>query len=225
MTESVLTVWQVVNIPTRNHIAFREKSLLPQRQPFRSLPKVFTQPLHMEKSMISTNSVVAVYDTHEQAEHAIKELQEAGVDMKSLSIAARNTHTDEHVVGYYNAGDRMKYWGKMGAFWGGFWGLLFGSAVFAIPGLGPILVAGPLVAWIIAGLEGAVVVGGVSAVGAGLVSIGIPKDSVLKYDVALKTDKFVLVVHGSAEAVDKAKDIIAGTEQSHYAVHGEKVFA
>ena len=94
MTESVLTVWQVVNIPTRNHIAFREKSLLPQRQPFRSLPKVFTQPLHMEKSMISTNSVVAVYDTHEQAEHAIKELQEAGVDMKSLSIAARNTHTD-----------------------------------------------------------------------------------------------------------------------------------
>ena len=175
--------------------------------------------------MISTNSVVAVYDTHEQAEHAIKELQEAGVDMKSLSIAARNTHTDEHVVGYYNAGDRMKYWGKMGAFWGGFWGLLFGSAAFAIPGLGPILVAGPLVTWIIAGLEGAAVVGGVSAVGAGLVSIGIPKDSVLKYDVALKTDKFVLVVHGSAEAVDKAKDIIASTEQSHYAVHGEKVFA
>jgi hypothetical protein len=86
-------------------------------------------------------------------------------------------------------------------------------------------VAGPLVAWIIAGLEGAAVVGGVSAVGAGLVSIGIPKDSVLKYDVALKTDKFVLVVHGSAEAVDKAKDIIASTEQSHYAVHGEKVFA
>jgi uncharacterized membrane protein len=175
--------------------------------------------------VISTNSVVAIYDTHDQAEHAIKELQEAGIDMKSLSIVARNTHTDEHVVGYYNAGDRMKYWGKVGAFWGGFWGLLFGSAAFAIPGLGPILVAGPLVAWIIAGLEGAAVVGGVSAVGAGLLSIGIPKDSVLKYDVALKTDKFVLVVHGSAEAVEKAKDIIAGTEQSHYAVHGEKVFA
>jgi len=33
----------------------------------------------------------------------------------------------------------------MGAFWGGFWGLLFGSAAFAIPGLGPILLAGPLV--------------------------------------------------------------------------------
>jgi hypothetical protein len=61
----------------------------------------------------------------------------------------------------------MKYWGKIGAFWDGFWGLPFGSAAFAIPGIGPILVAGPLVGWIIAGLEGAVVVGGVSAVGAG----------------------------------------------------------
>jgi len=175
--------------------------------------------------MINTNCVVAIYDTHDQAEHAIKELQEAGVDMKSLSIAARNTHTDEHVVGYYNAGDRMKYWGKVGAFWGGFWGLLFGSAAFAIPGLGPILVAGPLVAWIIAGLEGAAVVGGVSAVGAGLVSIGIPKDSVVKYEVALKTDKFVLLVHGTPDAVAKAKAIIDGTEHSSCSVHGEKVFA
>jgi uncharacterized membrane protein len=177
----------------------------------------------MEKTMTTTKSVVAIYNTHEQAERAIKELQEAGVDMKSLSIAARDTHTDEHVVGYYNAGDRMKYWGKVGAFWGGFWGLLFGSAAFAIPGIGQILVAGPLVAWIIAGLEGAAVVGGVSAVGAGLVSIGVPKDSVLKYDVALKTDKFVLIVHGTPDEVTKAKDIIEGTEHTSYTVHGEAV--
>jgi uncharacterized membrane protein len=179
----------------------------------------------METTMSITNSVVAVYDTHAQAEHAIKELQEAGVDMKSLSIAGKDTHTDEHVVGYYNAGDRMKYWGKVGAFWGGFWGLLFGSGLFLIPGVGPILVAGPLVAWIIAGLEGAAVVGGVSAIGAGLVSIGIPKDSVPKYEVALKTDKFLLIVHGTEDAVSNAKSIMAGTEHSSYAVHGERVFA
>jgi uncharacterized membrane protein len=176
-----------------------------------------------EKHMSTTNSVVALYDTHEQAERAVKELQEAGVDMKSLSIAARDTHTDEHVVGYYNAGDRMKRWGGIGAFWGGFWGLLFGSAMFAIPGLGPILVAGPLVAWIVAGLEGAVVVGGVSAVGAGLMSIGIPKDSVIKYDVALKTDKYLLVVHGTPEAVETARRIIDGTAPSHSIVHGQPV--
>jgi len=182
-------------------------------------------PFDMEKAMSITNSVVAIYDTHERAERAIKELQEGGVDMKSLSIAGKDTHTDEHVVGYYNTGDRMKHWGKIGAFWGGFWGLLFGSGLFLIPGLGPILVAGPLVAWIIAGLEGAVVVGSVSALGAGLVSIGIPKDSVLKYEVALKTDKYLLIVHGTEDEVDNAKNIIAGTERSSYTVHGEKVFA
>jgi len=172
-----------------------------------------------------STSVVAIYDTHEQAEQAVKELQLAGINMKTLSIAGKDTHTDEQVVGYYNVGDRMKRWGGIGAFWGGFWGLLFGGAFFAIPGLGPILVAGPLVAWIIAGLEGAVVVGGVSAVGAGLASIGIPKDSILKYEVALKTDKFLLIVHGTADEVLKAKDIIGATKHSFHALHGETVLA
>ncbi len=169
--------------------------------------------------MSTGDSVVATYDTHEQAEAAIKELQQAGVDMKSISIAGKDTHTDEHVVGYYNVGDRMLRWGKYGAFWGGFWGLLLGAGFFAIPGLGPILAAGPLVAWIVAGLEGAVTVGGVSALGAGLFSIGIPKDSAIKYEVAVKTDKYLLVVHGTREAVDKAREILGGTEHTSLDVH------
>ncbi len=169
--------------------------------------------------MSVTNSVVATYDTHEQAEQAVKELQEGGVDMKTLSIAGKDTHTDEQVVGYYNTGDRMQRWGTIGAFWGGFWGLLFGTGLFAIPGIGQILVAGPLVAWIVAGLEGAVVVGGSSAIGAGLMSIGIPKDSVIKYDTALKTDKFLLVVHGTPEAVRTAKRIIDGTAPNYAYQH------
>jgi len=175
--------------------------------------------------MSTVESVIAVYDTHDRAELAVKALQEAGVDMKSLSIAAKDTHTDEHVVGYYNAGDRMKYWGKLGALWGGFWGLLFGSAMFAIPGLGPVLVAGPLVGLIVAGLENAVLVGGVSALGAGLVSIGIPHDSVIQYEVALKSDKFLLLVHGSPEVVAQAKAVISGTGHGNYTCHGERVLA
>src|SRR5271157_2151982 len=136
--------------------------------------------------MSETNAVVAIYDSHSQAEEAVKELQKSGFDMKKLSIVGKDYHTEEQVVGYYNTGDRMKYWGKTGAFWGGLWGMLFGAAFFAIPGLGPILVAGPLVAWIVGALEGAAVIGGVSAIGAGLYSLGIPKDSVVKYDTALK---------------------------------------
>lgn len=161
--------------------------------------------------MSTNNSVVAVYRTHTEADAAVKELQRDGVDLHTLSIVGKGYHTDEHAVGYYNAGDRMKYWGKTGAFWGGFWGLLFGSAFFAIPGIGPVLVAGPAVAWIVGALESAVLVGGLSAVGAGLYSIGIPKDSIVKYEAALKTDQFLLIVHGTAAEVTKAKDIITKT--------------
>jgi hypothetical protein len=169
--------------------------------------------------MTEQDSVVAVYGTHNGAEEAVKELQRGGIDMHSLSIIGRDYHTDENVVGYYNTGDRMKYWGKVGAFWGGFWGLLFGSAFFAIPGLGAILVAGPLVAWIVGALEGAVVVGGLSAVGAGLFSMGIPKDSVVKYETALKTDKFLVLVHGSATAVEKAREILESTQPENVTSH------
>lgn len=181
--------------------------------------------------MSNLESVVAVFNRHEQAEQAVKELQEGGLDMKTLSIAAKDTHLDEHVVGYYSMGERMKYWGTLGALWGGFWGLLFGSAMFAIPGLGPILVAGPLVAWIIGALEEAVVMGGLSALGAGLVSIGIPHDSVIEYETALRSDKYVLIAHGTPIMVQKAKDILAtlghGSYRAHgsYTSHGELVSA
>jgi hypothetical protein len=169
--------------------------------------------------MTKTNSVVAIYGTHTQAEEAVKELQRSGFDMKKLSIVGKDYHTDESVVGYYNAGDRMKYWGKQGAFWGGLWGMLFGAAFFAIPGLGPILVAGPLVAWILGGLEGAVVVGGLSALGAGLYSIGIPRDSVVQYEAALKADKFLVLAHGTADDVTTARSILQATHPLDIASH------
>jgi hypothetical protein len=175
--------------------------------------------------MSSLSSVVAIYKTHDQAESAVKDLQEAGIDMTALSIAAKDTHTDEHVTGYYTTGDRMQYWGKLGAFWGGFWGLLFGSAAFMIPGLGPLLVAGPLVGWIVAGLEGAVVVGGVSAAGAGLFSLGIPKDSVLKYDTALKSDEYLLLFHGSQDDAMKVERLLAQSGHKSLEIHGVGVLA
>ena len=169
--------------------------------------------------MSQLNAVVAVYATHVEAEEAVKELQRAGIDMGTLSIVGKDSHTDEHVVGYYNTGDRMKYWGKTGAFWGGFWGLLFGSAFFAIPGIGPVLVAGPLVEWIVGALEGAALVGGLSAIGAGLYGMGIPKNSVVQYETALKTDKFLLMVHGTVSEVEKAKVIIESTRPVRVTLH------
>ena len=93
--------------------------------------------------MPEKNITVAICNTHIEAEQAVKELQKSGYDMKKLSIVGKDYHTEEDVVGYYNTGDRMKKWGKLGAFWGAFWGILFGSAFFMIPGIGPIVVGEP----------------------------------------------------------------------------------
>ena len=169
--------------------------------------------------MPETNAVVAIYNTHTEAEEAVKALQRSGFDMTQLSIVGKDYHTEDHVVGYYTTGDRMKAWGRIGAFWGGLWGLLFGAAFFMIPGIGPVVIAGPLVSWIVGALEGAVVVGGVSALGAALASVGIPHDSILKYESALKADQFLLVAHGTAEDVDRAKRLLEQTNPADVAVH------
>jgi uncharacterized membrane protein len=169
--------------------------------------------------MADQNAVVAIYNTHTEAEDAVRELQRSGFDMRQLSIVGKDYHTEDHVVGYYTTGDRMKAWGRMGAFWGGLWGFLFGAAFFAIPGIGPLVIAGPLVSWIVGALEGAVVVGGLSALGAGLAGLGIPHDSILKYESALKADKFLLIAHGTPEQVNQAKNILDRTSLAEAAVH------
>ena len=172
--------------------------------------------------MSKQNSTVAIFSDHTGAEHAVKELQKAGFDIKKLSVVGKDYHSDEHVVGYYNTGDRIRYWGKLGAFWGGLWGLLFGSALFLVPGIGPIVVGGPIVSWIIGALQGAAIVGGISAVGAALYSIGIPKDSVLRYETSLKANKFLLVVHGTADEVERASSILQGTDALETTVQKSK---
>lgn len=168
--------------------------------------------------MENPNAVVATYESHRDAEAAVKELQTSGFDMKKLSIVGKDYRNEEQIVGYYTTGDRMKYWGTSGAFWGGFWGLLFGWAFFAIPGIGPVLMAGPLVAAVVGALESAAVVGGLSALGAGLYSLGIPKNSVLNYETALRAGKFLLVAHGTPAELAGAKNILTATKAAQVAV-------
>jgi len=165
------------------------------------------------------SSVVAVYPQHTDAENAINLLKKVNFDIKKLAIVGRGYHTEDQVVGFYTTGDRMKHWGKNGAFWGGLWGLLVGSAFFLIPGVGPVVVAGSAVAWIVAALEGALVVGGLSALGAGLFSIGIPKDSAVKYESSVKAGKFLLIAHGTAEEAEAARRILANTSAEEVNVH------
>ena len=116
----------------------------------------------------------------------------SGFDMKKISIVGRDYHSEEHVLGYFNAGDRMKFFGKLGVSWGGLAGVLFGSAMMFVPVIGHVIVLGPLAATLFGGVEGAVLGGGASALVGALTAIGVPEDSVLRYETAVKADKFLL---------------------------------
>lgn len=173
---------------------------------------------------MTQNTAVGIFDAHERAEDAIRQLQHAGYDMTKLSIIGKDYHTEEHVVGYYNTGDRMKVWGKLGAFWGGLMGLLFGSAFLIIPGVGHVFLLGPVVSWLAEGLTGAALGGGVSALGAALFGAGIPKDSVLRYEVAVRANQFLVLAHGTMDEVQRAREILrtaGATDVDLHAAEGE----
>ena len=166
---------------------------------------------------------VAVFDRHEDAEKAIRDLQRGGFDMKKLSIVGRDYHTEEHAVGFYNAGDRIKYWGKNGAFWGSVFGIVFAPAFFFIPGIGPILTGGIFGSMLMGTLEGAAVgaavVGGTTALAAALSGLGIPKDTVIRYEADLKANKFLLIASGTAADVERARRLLVGAAMGQVEVH------
>ena len=159
--------------------------------------------------MTEPNSVIAVFPDHKGAEAAVKKLASAGIEMKHLSVVGKGYHTDEKVVGFYNMGDRVKFWGASGAFWGGLWGWLLGGVMITTPVVGPVVVVGYIAAIVISAIEGALVVGGLSALGAALYSTGIPKDSIVAYETDLKADKFLVLARGPAEEMARAKTILA----------------
>ena len=176
-------------------------------------------PVLKEDQMEKVDTVIAVFTDHNAAETAVKKLTAAGFEMKNLSVVGKGYHTDEKVVGFYNAGERIRFWGTRGAFWGGLWGMFFGGLFLAIPVVGHVVVLGYLASMAIYGIENAIVVGGLSALGAALYGIGVPKDSVIQYETALKADSFLVMAHGAAEEVARAKTILGTANPSRIDVH------
>lgn len=169
--------------------------------------------------MPAVDSVIAVYEDHPAAESAVKKLASSGFEIKNLSVVGKGYHTDEKVVGFYTTGDRMKFWGSRGAFWGGLWGLFFGGVFLVVPVIGHVVLLGYIAAAVISAAESAVLVGGLSALGAALFSIGIPKDSVIRYEAAIKADSFLVMAHGTASEMARAKSLLAMTNPTSLDLH------
>jgi hypothetical protein len=169
--------------------------------------------------MAKESSVVAVYPHIDQAEEAVRKLAGGGFPVDHVSIIAKDLGSEKKVHGFVTPCDVAKSTAKTGAWMGGIFGLLVGAAFVWIPGVGPLVVAGPLAAALLGGLEGAVAGAAVSGVLGWLVSLGISKEHILKYEQSVKAGKYLLVAHGSPDDVGKAKKILEGTAPGELNVH------
>jgi hypothetical protein len=165
------------------------------------------------------SAVIAVFATHAAAETAVKALAGSGFAFDHISVVGKGFHSEEKVVGFYNIGDRVKFWGSRGAFWGGLWGLFFGGLFLTIPVVGHVVILGYLATIIIGAVENAIVVGGLSAIGAALFSIGVPKDSVLRYETDMQADHFLVIAHGTVEETSGARRILTDSHPIRIETH------
>jgi hypothetical protein len=156
------------------------------------------------------NAAVAVYGDLADAEDAVRALEHAGFDMSQLSIIARGMTTERHVIGFDTHAQREGRWAR----WGGVWGVLFG-AFFFIPGVGHVAIGGYLLYLLTTGAIGA----GAGAISAALSSFGIPDDAVIRYETDIKADKQLLIAHGTRIDVERAREVLVGTNAESVEVH------
>ena len=88
-----------------------------------------------------------------------------------------------------------------------------------VPVVGHIVILGPLAATLVGGLEGAALGGGAGALVGALSALGIPRDSVLRYETAIKANKFLVIVHGGADAIQRARDVLATAGSTDVQTH------
>ena len=158
--------------------------------------------------MPAENATVAVYESPDSVETALWQLQRSGFDPGSISVAGREGEAGECAACYQKVGEGVRYWGRTGGFWNGVWEKLPGWALLNLPGIGTVLMAGALAQWVVASLENAAIFSGLSALGAALYSIGIPKDAIPEFEAALATGKYLVIAHGPAGEVARAKRVL-----------------
>jgi hypothetical protein len=163
-----------------------------------------------------TSSVVAVYPDHLAAERTVRHLHESGIAMRDLSIVGRGSQTTEEPIGFVGDSEYASAGAATGAWLGGLLGLCVGAAFLVLPGIGPIVVAGPLSAALMAGIEGAIAGTALGGVAGALVGWGVPKEKALKYETHVKGGKFLVIIRGEPEVIARARTLIAHDAPEHF---------
>src|SRR5207249_8076587 len=156
-----------------------------------------------------SKSVFGIATTHGQAERIVQQLQGQGFATSEISVLMPDT-AGTRDVGHVKA-TKAPEGATTGAATGGVVGLLAGIGALAIPGVGPFIAAGP----IMAALSGAAVGAATGGVVGGLIGLGIPEIEAKRYEEKLKRGNYLIAVHtDESEDVDRAKRVFksAGAE-------------
>ncbi len=163
-------------------------------------------------------TVLGLFDSFSEAQNAVEDLKRFGVRQESISLVARDAQGDathEQEVGSPGAAEGAGAGAVGGTLVGGALGLLVGAGLLAIPGIGPVLAAGPLAASIgtIAAAAGATALGagiGAAAGGllGGLMGAGIPEDEAHAYVEGVRRGGSLLTVSASDVEADDVRQIL-----------------
>ena len=145
---------------------------------------------------VIASSVVAVYPDHAAAEGAVRQLHEAGFELGDLSIVGRDFQETDEPCGLVSRGDYVKAGAETGSLFGLLSGLCIGAGFLVLPGLGLVVVAGPIASALLAGIEGALGEPRWAAWRA-LVGWYVPKDRAIKYEEQVKGGKFLVFVRST----------------------------
>lgn len=161
----------------------------------------------------STDAVVGVYDSMKDAEAAVCTLLDQGVPAEQVSIVGQDLHSETQVHGFVTAGDVAKTGAATGAWVGGLFGVLTGAALLFVPGVGALIVLGPLAAGAVTAAEGALTGGGLGAV----LGHFIAKRHVPKYSRHLEAGRYLVLRHRSQafDAHTLAQDTTAVEVEHH----------
>lgn len=165
--------------------------------------------------MGESSAVIGVYTTMTDAEAAVKALLEQGVPAEQISIVGQDLHSETRVHGFVTTGDVAKSGAKTGAWVGGLFGVLTGAALLFIPGVGPLLVLGPLAAGAVTAAEGAAAGGGIGAV----LGHFIGKRHVPKYSQHLTEGNYLVLRHEPSAAgtdTELLRERTAAAEVAHH---------
>src|SRR6202163_3511922 len=162
---------------------------------------------------MSKSSVFGIVKSYPQAEQIVERLQRAGFPTSEISVLLPDKQ-GKHDFGHVKASkapEGATTGAATGGVTGGVIGLLAGIGALAIPGVGPFIAAGP----IMAALSGAAVGAATGGVVGGLIGLGIPEIEAKRYDEKLRKGNYLIAVHtDESEDVDRAKKIFkaAGAE-------------